>query len=96
MAQQLNEGEKIIDQWTLSFIGDERILSSLVISNQNVYFGEGMLTIPREDIARVESFRRFFIFQRFRIVTKSGKEFVFDRGIMPVGGIVSLLQEPAK
>lgn len=113
MALQLTSDEKIIDQWTLNFIGEERIFSKFVITNKQVYFAAGglnfpqktdprtggalfvpngdMLAIPRESIASVEAFRKFFIFQRFRITTTTGDELVFDRGIMPVGGIVSLL-----
>ena len=53
---------------------------------------DGLIKISRDDISKVEAFTAHWIFRRFKITLKDGKEYVFDRGVMPVGSIVNQLR----
>lgn len=104
---QLENGENKKGSWTLNYLlGDSRFNGKLIITDQNVYYdinfavggaaglgeADGALKISRSDIKKVEAFTVYWLFRRFRITLKDGKEYVFDRGMMPVGAIVDLLK----
>ncbi len=104
---QLEAGETQKGKWIInSFIDDTRVNGKLIITDKNVYYdidaaytvnglfggADGLLKFSRTDIAKVEAYSAYWIFKRFRITLKDGKEYVFDRGVMPTGSIVALLK----
>jgi hypothetical protein len=87
------------------FLDGNRLNGKLIITDKNVYYdidatitstgigsADGLIKISRDDISKVEAFTAHWIFRRFKITLKDGKEYVFDRGVMPVGSIVNQLR----
>jgi hypothetical protein len=103
----LGPNEEKQGNWTLNLLLDNsRYNGKLVITNQNVYYDinynvggaagvsnqDGEIKFSKNDIAQIETFTQYWIFQRFKITLKNSQQYVFDRGIMPISGIVKLLQ----
>jgi hypothetical protein len=92
--------------WILNLLTDDsRFNGKLVITDKHVYYDisssvggtgvsshDGEIKFPRQEIAKIEAYTQYWIFQRFKITLKDGSQYIFDRGVMPVSGIVKLLQ----
>ena len=99
-------GEQQKAKWLINLLLDgNRLNGKLIITDKNVYYdidaaitstgiggADGLIKISRNDISKVEAFTAHWIFRRFKIILKDGKEFVFDRGVLPVGSIVNQLR----
>jgi hypothetical protein len=99
-------GEQQTAKWIINlFLDGNRLNGKLILTNKNVYYdidaaftstgiggADGLIKISRDDISKVEAFTAYWIFRRFKITLKDGKEYVFDRGVMPVGAIVNQLR----
>lgn len=101
-------GEKIIDKWSLNFIFEGgRSNGYFIVTDKNIYFRELVkitkqgitlsetddgFIISRSDIVRVEEFRVWKFFKRFKIFFKDESTFVFDRGLVSVEKIVNLIK----
>jgi hypothetical protein len=103
---QLEAGEVQKGKWIINCLTyGNRLNGKFIITDKNVYYdidnvysatgiggADGLIKFSRTEIAKVEAYSAFWIFKRFRITLKDGKEYVFDRGIMPTSPIVSLLK----
>lgn len=102
----IETGEKQIGKWFINlFLDGNRLNGKLIITDKNIYYdidaaittagigtADGLVKISRDEITKVEAFTARWIFRRFKIILKDGKEFVFDRGLLPVGSIVNQLR----
>lgn len=103
----LEPNEEKQGSWILNLLlNNSRYNGNLIITNQNVYYNinynfgdigaiskeDGGIKFSRADIANVEAYTQYWVFQRLKVTLKDGAEYVFDRGVMPVGGILKLLK----
>lgn len=92
--------------WNINLLHQgARYNGNLVVTNKHVYYdinhkiggtgvhmADGLIKINRSEISIVDSFSKYWIFQRFKIQLKTGESYEFDRGVMSIKKIVSTLE----
>jgi hypothetical protein len=93
-------------RWNINLLHQGvRYNGNLTITNKNIYYdinhkiggtgvamADGLLKIARSEVNSVESYSKYWIFQRFQVKLKNGESYEFDRGVMSIKAIVSLLK----
>lgn len=106
MDLELPRGEIVLRTWVLYLLLEDgsKYNGDFIVTNKNVFYDakfqisasgvkgfDGVMSIPRENIAEVKAFNKSLIFKRFVLKTTDGQRFTFDRGIFSVKPIVRLL-----
>lgn len=92
-------------RWNINLLHQgARYNGNLIVTNKHVYYdinhevggtgvtiSDGLIKITRSEITAVDSFSKYWIFQRFKIQMNTGESYEFDRGVMSIKKIVGLL-----
>ena len=105
---EFSTDEKLLETYILNYLPSEggRYNGNLHITDKKVYFegkmhigtggvsdAEGGIQFQKSAIKSVEMFKAMWIFNRVRVKLIDNTEHIFDRGMMPVKKLVSLIQQ---
>ena len=111
MAFQLPKNETLQGKWTFHYHSpaQNKYNGVLYLTNKNLYFRgnfqienlsvsaiEGGFVIPLEEINAMASQKIMLIFNQLHIQMKDKEVHIFDRGILPVRGIIKMIEEQKK
>ncbi|PIY07712.1 MAG: hypothetical protein COZ18_16040 [Flexibacter sp. CG_4_10_14_3_um_filter_32_15] len=108
MAFQLPKNEILQGKWTFHYLSPtkNKYNGILYLTKKNLYFEgnfqienlsvsaiEGGFVIPLDEINAVAPLRVMFIFNQLHIQMKDKEVHIFDRGVLPVGGVMKKIEE---
>ncbi|AFM04431.1 GRAM domain protein [Bernardetia litoralis DSM 6794] len=108
MAFQLPKNEILQGKWTFHYLSpaQNKYNGVLYLTKKNLYFQgnfqienlsvsaiEGGFVIPLEDINAMASQKDMLLFNQLHIQMKDKEVHIFDRGVLPVGGVIKQINE---
>jgi len=108
MAFQLPKNEVLQAKWTFHYLSPakNKYNGILYLTKKNLYFEgnfqienlsisaiEGGFVIPLEDINAMATQKEMLLFNQLHVQMKDKEVHIFDRGILPVGGVMKKINE---
>lgn len=107
MAFQLPKNEILQGKWTFHYLSPakNKYNGILYLTKKNLYFEgnfqienlsvsaiEGGFVIPLNEINQMATQKVMFLFNQLHIQMKDKEVHIFDRGILPVGGVMKMIE----
>lgn len=108
MPFQLPKNETLQGKWTFHYLSpaQNKYNGILYLTKKNLYFEgnfqienlsvssiEGGFVIPLENINAMATQKVMFLFNQLHIQMKDKEVHIFDRGVLPVGGVIKKIEE---